>query len=64
MQVTITRATVARETARRMRRFKLKNGEDIRRMRLDSGASLARLAEAVGIHKSHLARIETGEVQA
>jgi transcriptional regulator with XRE-family HTH domain len=61
--MTITRTQVARETARRMRRLGIQNGEEIRRMRLDAGVSLAQLAAVVGVHKSHLARIESNQVQ-
>ena len=61
--MTITRMHVAQETARRMRRLSLQNGEDIRRMRTDAGVSLGQLSEVVGVHKSHLARIEASAVQ-
>lgn len=47
-----------------MRRLGLQNGEDIRRLRTDAGVSLAELAAVVDVHKSHLARIETNEVNA
>jgi Helix-turn-helix. len=46
-----------------MRRLGLQNGEDIRRLRLDAGVSLAQLSEVVGVHKSHVARIESNQVQ-
>jgi transcriptional regulator with XRE-family HTH domain len=58
--MTITKAGVLRETARRMRRLDLQLGEDIRRMRLEAGATLTELAKAVGVHRSHVARIEAG----
>jgi transcriptional regulator with XRE-family HTH domain len=58
--MTITMTTVARETARRTRRHSLQIGEDIRRIRLDAGTTLTALAEVVGVHRSHLARIEAG----
>lgn len=61
--MSITRTHVARETARRMRRLGLQNGEDIRRMRTEAGVSLGGLAAVVGVHKSHVARIEASEVQ-
>lgn len=32
-------------------------------MRVEAGISLARLAEVVGVHRSHLARIESSQVQ-
>ena len=59
----ISRTEVARETARRMRRLGLQNGEDIRRLRVEAGVSLAALAEVVGVHKSHVARVEANQVQ-
>ncbi len=62
--MTITQAGVARESARRMRRLGLQIGEEIRRMRLDAGITLTGLAEIVGVHRSHLARIEAGTATA
>jgi transcriptional regulator with XRE-family HTH domain len=59
----ISRTVVTRETARRMRRLGLQNGEDIRRLRNDAGVSLADLGKVVGVNKSHLARIEGSKVQ-
>lgn len=61
--MTITRTTVARETRRRMHRLELQLGEDIRRLRLDAGITLSDLAAVVGVHRSHLARIETGKAR-
>ena len=61
--MTITRTEVARETARRLRRLGLQNGEEVRRMRLDAGVSLGQLADVVGNHRSHIARIENNQVQ-
>jgi transcriptional regulator with XRE-family HTH domain len=46
-----------------MRRLGLQNGEDIHRLRLEAGISLAQLADVVGVHRSHIARIESGQVQ-
>ena len=37
-------------------------GGEIRRLRLDAGLTLTELSAAVGIHRSHLARIEAGLV--
>lgn len=62
--MTITQAGVARETARKMRRFGLQIGEEIRRMRLDAGITLTGLADVVGVDRSHLARIEAGTAKA
>jgi transcriptional regulator with XRE-family HTH domain len=56
----ITRTEVTRESDRRMRRFWLQNGEDVRRIREDAGISIGQLAGVTGIHKSHVARIEAG----
>jgi transcriptional regulator with XRE-family HTH domain len=57
----IHRTEVARETARRMRRLGLQNAEDTRRLRTEVGVSLASLGRAIGVSKSHLARIEANE---
>jgi transcriptional regulator with XRE-family HTH domain len=43
-----------------MRRISLESGEEIRRLRLDAGVSLTELGRLVGVHRSHLARIESG----
>jgi transcriptional regulator with XRE-family HTH domain len=58
--MTMTAATVRRETDRRIRRTLLQSGEEIRRIRLDASLTLTEVAAAVGIHRSHLARIEAG----
>ena len=46
-----------------MRRFWLQNGEEIRRLREGAGVSIGQLADVVGVHKSHLARIEAGSAR-
>lgn len=56
----ITRASVRLETDRRMRRLRMRVGEDIRRLRLDAGLTLTELGGVTGIDRSHLARIEAG----
>lgn len=56
----ITRATVRRETDRRLRRLRLRSGDEIRRLRLDAGLSLTELGAAIDIDRSHLARVEAG----
>jgi len=56
----ITQAAVRRETDLRMRRFRLRVGEEIRRLRLDAGLTLTELGGATEIHRSHLTRIEAG----
>jgi len=38
----------------------LRVGEEVRRLRSESGVSLSALAAVVGVHRSHIARIETG----
>ena len=58
--MTITRAHVERETKRRLRRLHLHLGDDVRRLRLDAGLTLTELGAVVGVHRSHLARIEAG----
>jgi transcriptional regulator with XRE-family HTH domain len=58
--MTITRAHVERETKRRLRRLHLHVGDDVRRLRLDAGLTLTELGAVVGVHRSHLARIEAG----
>jgi transcriptional regulator with XRE-family HTH domain len=61
--MTITRVTVERETARRMRRSDLETGEQIRRMRLDAGITRTELALVVDVHRSYIARIESGKAR-
>jgi Predicted transcriptional regulator with C-terminal CBS domains len=43
-----------------MRRLDLQTGEEIRRLRLDAGITLTELGDIVGVHRSHIARIEAG----
>jgi transcriptional regulator with XRE-family HTH domain len=62
--MSIKRIYVARETARRLRRMELVTGEEIHRLRTEAGVSLAALSDATGVHKSHIARIEAGQVHA
>jgi transcriptional regulator with XRE-family HTH domain len=47
-----------------MRRQRLRIGEEIRRLRLEAGLSLTSLAAVVGVHRSHVARIEAGTAHA
>jgi transcriptional regulator with XRE-family HTH domain len=56
----MTRSYVERETTRRLRRLHLYLGGDLRRLRMDAGLTLTDLGVAVGVHRSHLARIEAG----
>ncbi len=56
----MTRTLVEQETVRRMRHLDLKLGDDIRRLRTDAGISVAALADAVDVDRSHLTRIEAG----
>ena len=62
--VTVSRIHVAREAVRRARRTRLDTGEQIHQLRLDAGASLTDLADVVGVHRSHIARIEAGRAHA
>ena len=57
----ITRAHVERESSRRLRRLYIRMGEDLRHLRLDAGLTLTELGAVVGVHRSHLARIEDGQ---
>lgn len=58
--MSISRTQVERETARRMRRSDVDTGDQLRRMRLDAGVTLAEVARIVDVHRSHVARIESG----
>lgn len=57
----ITPTTIRRSTTFALRRLYRQMGEDIRRMRLDAGLPLARVAAATGHDTSFLARIESGD---
>lgn len=46
-----------------MRRLGSRSGDEIRRLRLDAGISVAALADVVGVHRSHLARVEAGQAR-
>jgi DNA-binding XRE family transcriptional regulator len=59
----ITPASVRRETARRLRHTSLRIGDDIRRMRLEAGVTLSDLVRVVGVHPSHIGRIESSTIQ-
>jgi len=61
--MTVTPTSVARETERRMRRLDLAVGEEVRRLRLDAGVSVAALSAVVGVHRTYLARIEAGRAR-
>jgi transcriptional regulator with XRE-family HTH domain len=58
--MTITHAQVLRESNRRLRRLHVRLGDEIRQLRLDAGVTLTDLGAVVGVHRSHLARIESG----
>jgi transcriptional regulator with XRE-family HTH domain len=60
----ITKASVEREARRQSLGRRLRLGEEIRRRRLETNVSLRALAAVVGVHPSHLARMERGEVEA
>jgi transcriptional regulator with XRE-family HTH domain len=57
----MTRPYVDRETTRRIRRLRLQLGEELRHLRLDAGLTLTDLGAVVGVHRSHLGRIEAGD---
>jgi transcriptional regulator with XRE-family HTH domain len=57
----VTRKYVTTEVARRLRHLHLQAGEEVRRLRLDAGISMASLANAIGVHRSYIQRIEAGE---
>ena len=61
--MTITRKFVQGEVARRMRHLDQQLGEDVRRLRLDAGVTVAKLAEIVGVHRSYIDRIEAGRAR-
>jgi transcriptional regulator with XRE-family HTH domain len=44
-----------------MRQVHLWIGEEVRRLRSEAGVSLSALAAVVGVHRSHIARIEAGQ---
>jgi transcriptional regulator with XRE-family HTH domain len=60
----ISKTSVARETARRMRVGTIRIAEEVLRLRLDAGVSLRELGAVTGLDPSHLARIEKGQVHA
>jgi transcriptional regulator with XRE-family HTH domain len=62
--IVISRTTVARETARLVRRQSIRSAEEVRTLRLDAGVSLRELSAVTGLHPSYLARIEAAERQA
>lgn len=62
-RMTISRTSVARETTRRMRRSEVETGDQIRQMRLDAGVTLTELARVIGVHRSHIARIESASAR-
>jgi len=59
----VTRKSVQGEVARRMRHLHLRGGEELRRLRLDAGVSVAELADVVGVHRSYIPRIEAGRAR-
>lgn len=61
--MTITRKFVQAEAARRMRHMDQQLGEEIRRLRLDAGVTVAQLAGIVGVHRSYIDRIEAGRAR-
>jgi transcriptional regulator with XRE-family HTH domain len=61
--MTVTRKSVQAEVARRMRHLDHQLGEDVRRLRLDAGVTVAQLAEIVAVHRSYIDRIEAGRAR-
>lgn len=55
-----SRASIKAESTAHLRRVELRVGEQVRGLRRDAGVSLSALAEAVGVHRTHVARIEAG----
>ena len=55
-----SRASIKTESTAHLRRVELRAGEQVRELRRDAGVSLSALAEAVGVHRTHVARIEAG----
>jgi transcriptional regulator with XRE-family HTH domain len=55
-----SRASIKAESTAHLRRVELRVGEQIRDLRRDAGVSVTTLANAVGVHRTHLARIEAG----
>ena len=60
----ITARTVRLESDRRVRRFWVHAGDEIRSLRLDAGVTLTELAAVTDIDRSHLRRIEAGAASA
>jgi transcriptional regulator with XRE-family HTH domain len=58
----VTRSSVRLESERKLRRLWVRTGDEVRRLRLDAGLTLTELGSVVGVHRSHLARIEGGVV--
>ena len=59
----ISKTAVRRESARRVRSQAVRVGLDVRRLRMDAGVSLRELGNVTEVHPSHLARIESAQVQ-
>ena len=56
----VTAASVRLDTDRRVRRLRVRIGDEIRQLRLDAGVTLTELAAVTGFDRSHLRRIELG----
>lgn len=59
----LSKRGVERETSRRMRRWAVDAGDQIRLMRLDAGVTQAELAAVVGVDRSYVPRIEAGDAR-
>lgn len=58
--MSVTAASVGRETDRRLPRLRLKLGDELRGLRLEAGITLTELSRATSIDRSHLRRLEMG----
>ena len=59
--VPLTAMQIKRESNRRLVRLHLRIAEDVRRLRLDCGLTIAELARAVDLNPGHLWHIENGD---
>jgi transcriptional regulator with XRE-family HTH domain len=60
----LTSTYVRLEADRRIRRLRVRVGDEIRSLRLDAGATLTELSRVTKVDRSHLRRIEAGEATA
>ena len=60
----LTSTNVRLEAERRLRRIRVRVGDEIRSLRLDAGVTLTELSRITRVDRSHLRRIEAGETNA